>query len=106
MVPSIFVFCLALMIYSSGWITGLPWLYYKSDPIATITAAGIKLQTTLDTTAKSGSKTNHFEYYITSYYLNGTYVGIKPLTTELLLCSSSLKALDTIESFATPLYSA
>jgi len=52
---------------------------------------------------QSSTQTNKLDFYIASYDMNGTYLGIEPLTNQILMCPTSVAAGEIISSFGTPL---
>ncbi len=58
----------------------MPWLYYSADPRTTLTSTDITMAVSFQTT---------LAYYLASYSLNGTFLGLIKLTNQLLLCSQT-----------------
>lgn len=83
---------------------GLPWLYYTDSSSTVIQKAGIKLTVSFDKDESSSSEVSVFDYYLTKYDINGNYLGIVPLTNELLACPNSVAAGETLKTFGTPFY--
>ena len=66
----------------------MPWLYYKSEaPQVINNTQKIGFQVSFD--FNDTINVNQFQYYVAKYNINGTFLGMDPLTTEFEFCSKS-----------------
>ena len=60
----------------------------------------IKMEVSFET-GNAGNKIHVFKYFISTYHLNGTYMGIRKLKDELFLCPHSVNDVAQFNSFGT-----
>jgi len=71
----------------SGWSTGLPWLYYDGPASLYTDSKLISTKYAFDEHSIYSEFTNKFELTVATYTLNGTFLGLFDLTTQLQLCT-------------------
>ncbi|KAJ0406698.1 hypothetical protein ATCC90586_008115 [Pythium insidiosum] len=69
----------------SGWFATLPFLSYATNAPSVLASTGIGMKMSFDETANSGTS-DHLEFLLATYALNGTLKGFRRLTTELQFC--------------------
>eukprot|EP00743_Colponemidia_sp_Colp-15_P005392 GILK01005794.1.p1 GENE.GILK01005794.1~~GILK01005794.1.p1 ORF type:complete len:1050 (-),score=117.21 GILK01005794.1:142-2940(-) len=83
----------------NGWYSSLPWLYYTDAASTVLTDKEIQLTATFG--SGSSSTVNQFTFVTASYALNGTYLGLNELTSELILCPISSTDAKQFKQFGT-----
>jgi len=70
----------------TGWSNGLPWLYYNGPASLFMDATLISTKYSFDAQSIYSEYTNEFGLTAATYSLNGTFLGLSDLTTQLQLC--------------------
>ncbi|KDO27283.1 hypothetical protein SPRG_07532 [Saprolegnia parasitica CBS 223.65] len=74
----------------SGWSATLPFLLYNGGATSILTQTSLQL--TMSFSAAANPATNDtLQFMLASYTLNGTYLGLRPLSTQLLLCDPTAR---------------
>eukprot|EP00038_Savillea_parva_P006268 m.162593 g.162593 ORF g.162593 m.162593 type:complete len:955 (-) comp12215_c0_seq1:449-3313(-) len=69
-----------------GWPLVLPWLFYDTDAFPAA-SSDIQLTGTFDhAAARSGTEVSQLQFVVHVYYLNGTFAGVQPVTSQFELC--------------------
>jgi len=72
-----------------GWATSLPFLYYASDSSAVATDAALTRVMSFDA-AKEPGTSDRLQFFLASYALNGTFLGLERLANQLAYCGTGV----------------
>eukprot|EP00286_Rhodomonas_abbreviata_P022215 CAMPEP_0181293250 /NCGR_PEP_ID=MMETSP1101-20121128/2965_1 /TAXON_ID=46948 /ORGANISM="Rhodomonas abbreviata, Strain Caron Lab Isolate" /LENGTH=1131 /DNA_ID=CAMNT_0023397825 /DNA_START=397 /DNA_END=3793 /DNA_ORIENTATION=- len=78
-----------------GWHQGYPWLQYESPP------RNVLLDTRISRPVALSGELSYINLTLSVYALNGSLIGMKPLTTQLLLCKGDDRELQRFKRFGT-----
>ncbi|DBA02416.1 TPA: hypothetical protein N0F65_007235 [Lagenidium giganteum] len=68
-----------------GWYRSLPFLAFQATASAVLKATSIGMRMSFDESANSGTS-DHLEFALATYDVNGTLTSIRPLANDLLYC--------------------
>ncbi|EQC37668.1 hypothetical protein, variant [Saprolegnia diclina VS20] len=74
----------------SGWSATLPFLLYNGGATSILTQTSLQLTMSFSAAANPGTN-DTLQFMLASYTLNGTYLGLHPLSTQLLLCDPTAR---------------
>ena len=80
------------------WRARMPGLYYAERGIAPITASATDIDSTMALPPNPGSR---LRFVLAPYSLNGTFLGLVELTTQLQLCTGGASSPQAFLNFAT-----
>lgn len=68
-----------------GWRKGYPWFYYQETGDKVVNGASMKLKVALNEKLPKASKTyvHDMNFYLVKYSLEGKYINMEPLETQL-----------------------
>jgi meckelin len=70
-----------------GWVTGMPLLYF-SDPGTVLSSVALAQEMSFDDTVRASSE-DTLRFVLAAYSLNGTFLGLRPLTNQLAYCGAA-----------------
>lgn len=74
----------------NGWFSGLPFLNYRSEA-PTVLQTTVTMQMSFDEMSNKGT-TDHLNFVLASYHVNGSLIGFRSLTDELAYCQYSTRS--------------
>jgi hypothetical protein len=79
----------------AGWATTLPWLYYDASALTVTTSEGIDMSVAFKSSSgRKGAAYSQMVYRLVKFALDGTFLGVQDLATQLTYCNVSVPFTD------------
>eukprot|EP00003_Mantamonas_plastica_P003858 TRINITY_DN13032_c0_g2_i5.p1 TRINITY_DN13032_c0_g2~~TRINITY_DN13032_c0_g2_i5.p1 ORF type:complete len:838 (-),score=230.14 TRINITY_DN13032_c0_g2_i5:794-3010(-) len=82
-----------------SWPDTLPWLYYGSEGPGSLTSTDVSMQVSFSLIDETRGLTAQLTFVLATYSLNGTFLGMNNLTSELQFCEGKATTLKNFLRF-------
>lgn len=87
------------LVPDQGWKKDMAWIYYERNAKTIIEAGSVTMKVTFD--PSDSTKTNLMEFKLAEFHIDGSLIGFKELTDQLILCPHSLEDSKNFREFGT-----